>query len=72
LATVGTSLDAYVSLPVHCPKCTDGEPELAHAGEDYELLCPECDHSSGIRRSRLEAVSRFMNDQGAVSPDVSA
>jgi hypothetical protein len=36
-------------------------------GEGYELQCPECDHSSGVGRSRLEAVTRFMNGEGTAS-----
>lgn len=61
LTTLGTALDGHVALPSHCPKCVEGEPELSRAGEGYELSCPECDHTSGIMRSRLEAVARFMN-----------
>jgi hypothetical protein len=59
-AVLGTALDAHVALPSHCPKCADGEPELARAGERFELSCPECDHTSGLKRSRLEAVSHFV------------
>lgn len=61
LTTLGTALDGHVALPSHCPKCADGEPELSRAGDGYELSCPECEHTSGIKRSRLEAVTRFMN-----------
>ncbi|WP_116137828.1 DNA-binding protein [Trinickia diaoshuihuensis] len=60
-AALGTTADALAPIPAHCPKCPDGEPELARAGDGFELLCPECDHSSGIKRSRLEAVTRFLN-----------
>lgn len=60
-ALLGAALDAHVDLPSHCPKCADGEPELTRAGDGYELLCPECDHASGIKRSRLEAVSQFLD-----------
>ncbi|PMS15998.1 DNA-binding protein [Trinickia dabaoshanensis] len=59
-AALGTTADALAQIPAHCPKCVDGEPELARADDGFELLCPECDHSSGIKRSRLEAVTRFM------------
>lgn len=59
-AALGTALDAHLALPAHCPKCADGEPELAKAGDGFELLCPECDHTSGLKRSRLEAVSSFV------------
>lgn len=58
---LGTAADALAEVPAHCPKCSEGEPELARADDGYELLCPECDHSSGVKRSRLEAVTRFMN-----------
>lgn len=59
-AALGTALDPHVALPSHCPKCVDGEPELAKAGDRFELSCPECDHTSGLTRSRLEAVSHFV------------
>lgn len=71
-AEIGTVLDAHVNLPSHCPKCSDGEPELARAGDGYELLCPECDHSSGIKRSRLEAVTRFLDAARTDLPGLSA
>jgi len=58
---LGNTLDGHVELPGHCPKCTDGEPELSRADDGYELSCPECDHSSGVKRSRLEAIARFLN-----------
>ena len=66
-ATLGTVLDGHVLLPARCPKCPDGEPELGQVGDGYELQCPECDHSSGIGRSRLEAVTRFVNGEGTAS-----
>jgi len=71
-AGIGTALDAHVDLPNHCPKCADGEPELARTGDGYELLCPECDHSSGIKRSRLEAVTRFLDTSRTDLPGLSA
>lgn len=60
-AVLGTTADSIADIPAHCPKCADGEPELARAGDGFELLCPECDHSSGVKRSRLEAVTRFID-----------
>ena len=72
LATLGTALDAHVDVPAHCPKCEDGEPELAIAGNGFELVCPECDHSSGVKRSRLEAVTRFLASTRTDSPDLTA
>ncbi|MGN6084336.1 DNA-binding protein [Trinickia sp.] len=56
---LGTAVDALAEIPPHCPKCAEGEPELARADDGFELLCPECDHSSGVKRSRFEAVTRF-------------
>jgi hypothetical protein len=67
-ASLGTALDAHIELPSHCPKCADGEPELARDGDGYELSCPECEHSSGAARSRLEAVTHFMRPQRTGSP----
>jgi myosin heavy subunit len=70
--TLGTAADVLAEVPAHCPKCTDGEPELARDDDGYELLCPECDHSSGITRSRLEAVTRFMDAARTDQRDLSA
>jgi myosin heavy subunit len=67
---LGTTADALAEVPAHCPKCIDGEPELARDDEGYELLCPECEHSSGVKRSRLEAVTRFMDRSRTDTPDV--
>ena len=64
-AVLGTAADAIAEIPTHCPRCIDGEPELARANDGFELLCPECDHSSGVKRSRLEAVTRFIDTAGA-------
>lgn len=62
---LGTALDNHVDVPARCPECGDGEPELAQVDGRYELSCPECDHSSGMGCSRLEAVARFLNPAGA-------
>ncbi|CAD6549400.1 DNA-binding protein [Paraburkholderia metrosideri] len=68
LNAVGTAADGHVTLPLRCPKCDEGEPELSQVDHRFELLCPECDHSSGLGESRLAAVSRFMsNDSLAAS-----
>jgi hypothetical protein len=64
LARIGTAVDGHVELPAHCPKCRDGEPELSQVNEHYELTCPECEHTSGAGRSRLEAVTRFLQGNG--------
>ena len=61
LARLGTVIDGHVKLPARCPKCDDGEPELSQVDDRFELSCPECEHTSGAGRSRLEAVSRFMS-----------
>ena len=66
LASIGTAIDGHVVLPVHCPKCEAGEPELSQVDHHYELSCPECEHSSGTGASRLEAVARFLSE-GTVS-----
>jgi Plasmid replication region DNA-binding N-term len=68
-AALGTALDNQLVIPGHCPKCKEGEPELAQAEGGYELLCPECDHCSGIARSRLEAFARFGSVDSAASLD---
>jgi hypothetical protein len=66
LKRIGTAADGHVTLPLRCPKCEEGEPELSQVDHRFELLCPECDHSSGPGDSRLEAVRAFMAG-GAVS-----
>jgi predicted RNase H-like nuclease (RuvC/YqgF family) len=66
LRTIGTAADGHVSLPLRCPKCEEGEPELSQVDHQFELQCPECDHSSGPGDSRLEAVSRFLS-RGSLS-----
>lgn len=60
LTTIGTLADGHVTLPLRCPKCEEGEPELSEVDHRFELQCPECDHSSGPGDSRLEAVTRFL------------
>ncbi|MFL9876430.1 DNA-binding protein [Paraburkholderia megapolitana] len=61
LTRIGTAADGHVALPQHCPKCSEGEPELSQVDHRYELFCPECDHTSGPGDSRLEAVTRFIS-----------
>ncbi|MFM0198885.1 DNA-binding protein [Paraburkholderia fungorum] len=61
LTVIGTAADGHVALPLRCPKCEEGEPELSQVDHRFELQCPECDHSSGPGESRLEAVSRFLS-----------
>ncbi|MFL9965704.1 DNA-binding protein [Paraburkholderia sediminicola] len=67
LTSVGTAADGHVSLPLRCPKCDEGEPELSQVDHRYELLCPECEHSSGLGASRLAAVSRFLSSDTAAA-----
>lgn len=61
LESIGTAVDGHVTIPPRCPKCAEGEPELSQVDGRYELLCPECEHSSGTGHSRLTAVTRFMS-----------
>ncbi|MEA3084475.1 MAG: hypothetical protein QOC89_2172 [Paraburkholderia sp.] len=61
LTVIGSAADGHVTLPLRCPKCEEGEPELSQVDHRFELQCPECDHSSGPGESRLEAVSRFLS-----------
>jgi hypothetical protein len=68
MAAIGTVADGHVALPLRCPKCEEGEPELSEVDRRYELQCPECEHSSGPGHSRLEAVSRFLALKPVSSP----
>jgi myosin heavy subunit len=68
LHTIGTAADGHVNLPPRCPKCEDGEPELSQVDHRFELQCPECEHSSGLGDSRLEAVSRFLSSDSLSAP----
>jgi len=65
LEAIGTAVDGHVALPARCPKCEDGEPELSQVDHHYELLCPECEHSSGVSGSRLAATNRFLSSSTA-------
>ncbi|SIT45278.1 conserved hypothetical protein [Paraburkholderia piptadeniae] len=67
LESIGTAVDGHVTIPLRCPKCADGEPELSQVDGRYELLCPECEHSSGTGSSRLTAVTRFMSPAQSAS-----
>ncbi|WP_322030870.1 DNA-binding protein [Paraburkholderia sp. J76] len=60
LASLGTSVDGHVALPVRCPNCREGEPELSEVDEGFEFSCPECEHTSGTGVSKLAAYARFM------------
>ncbi|MBN3816087.1 DNA-binding protein [Paraburkholderia sp. Se-20369] len=57
-SAIGTALDQDIPVPNQCPHC-DGEPELSHTDEGFEVSCPECEHASGSWPSRFEAVTRF-------------
>ena len=61
LEAIGTAVDGHVAIPARCPKCAEGEPELSQVDHRYEVLCPECEYSSGTGNSRLTAVTRFMS-----------
>ena len=67
LNAIGTAADGHVTLPLRCPKCEEGEPELSQVDHRFELSCPECDHSSGPGKSRLAAVSRFLSNDAPVA-----
>lgn len=68
LSMIGTAADGHVTLPARCPKCEEGEPELSQVDHRFELLCPECEHSSGLGESRLAAVNQFLSNDGATAP----
>ncbi|CAG4922572.1 DNA-binding protein [Paraburkholderia saeva] len=68
LRAIGTLADTQVALPLHCPKCGDGEPELSQVDRRFELQCPECEHSSGMGDSRLQAVARFLSIETVSAP----
>ncbi|MDR5754468.1 DNA-binding protein [Caballeronia sp. LZ024] len=59
LTTLGTLADAYVALPARCPVCEVGEPELSRHEDEFELSCPECEHTSGASSSKLAALAGF-------------
>ncbi len=61
LSMIGTAADGHVTLPARCPKCEEGEPELSQVDHRFELLCPECEHSSGLGESRLAALGQFLS-----------
>ncbi|WP_153102354.1 DNA-binding protein [Paraburkholderia hayleyella] len=61
LDAIGTAMDNQIPLLSHCPKCDKGEPELVQTNDQHELICPECEHSSGARSSRLDAVAHFFS-----------
>jgi hypothetical protein len=68
LESIGTAVDGHVAIPARCPKCSEGEPELSQVDHRYELLCPECEHSSGPGGSRLAAVTHFVAASPASIP----
>jgi translation initiation factor 2 beta subunit (eIF-2beta)/eIF-5 len=57
---LGTQIDAYAVTPVACPACESGEPELERHEDEFELLCPQCDRTSGATSSKLAAVQAFI------------
>ncbi|MGF6958692.1 DNA-binding protein [Paraburkholderia youngii] len=68
LSMIGTAADGHVTLPARCPKCEEGEPELSQVDHRFELLCPECEHSSGLGESRLAAVNQFLSNEASTAP----
>ncbi|KMZ13907.1 Chromosome segregation ATPase [Candidatus Burkholderia humilis] len=61
IEALGTQIDAYVVTPAACPACETGEPELERHEDEFELLCPQCDRSSGAMASKLAAVQGFID-----------
>ncbi|KND61694.1 Chromosome segregation ATPase [Candidatus Burkholderia verschuerenii] len=59
IAALGTQIDAYITPPSTCPACESGEPELQRHEDEFELLCPNCDRTSGAVSSKLAAVDGF-------------
>ncbi|SAL54387.1 DNA-binding protein [Caballeronia humi] len=68
LEALGTQIDAHVGLPSHCPACEAGEPELSQHEDEYELSCPECNHTSGATSSKLAALAGFSVSERVESP----
>jgi chaperonin cofactor prefoldin len=60
IASIGNLVDGHVELPIQCPGCAAGEPELYQRDGRYELQCPDCERSSGSAESRFAAMSRFV------------
>lgn len=60
IATLGTQIDAFVVPPNVCPACESGEPELQRHEDEFELLCPNCERTSGAMSSKLAAVESFI------------
>jgi DNA repair exonuclease SbcCD ATPase subunit len=60
IAALGTQIDAYVAAPNACPACASGEPELQRHEDEFELLCPNCDRTSGAASSKLAAIEGFL------------
>ncbi|KNH03911.1 Chromosome segregation ATPase [Candidatus Burkholderia brachyanthoides] len=60
IAKLGTQVDAYVSALPACPACESGEPELQRHEDEFELLCPNCERTSGASASKLAAVHGFL------------
>jgi chromosome segregation ATPase len=59
LAALATQVDAHVHVPMRCPVCESGEPELSQREDEYDLSCPECAHTSGTASSKLAALAGF-------------
>jgi DNA repair exonuclease SbcCD ATPase subunit len=61
IAALGTQIDSYVVTPAVCPACESGEPELERHEDEFELLCPNCDRTSGQAASKLAAINAFFS-----------
>jgi hypothetical protein len=60
IEALGTQIDAYAVTPPACPACETGEPELERHEDEFELLCPQCDRTSGATASKLAAIQGFI------------
>jgi hypothetical protein len=60
IGALGTQIDAYVTAPGACPACESGEPEIQRHKDEFELLCPNCERTSGAVSSKLAAVQNFL------------
>jgi hypothetical protein len=59
IEVLGTLVDGFVPIVRICPACGEGEPELSNDDGEFELRCPDCDHTSGPTSSRVAATARF-------------
>lgn len=58
---LGAQIDPYIVAPGTCPACQSGEPELQRHEDKFELLCSNCERTSGEAGSKLAAVGAFLS-----------